>query len=761
MPTRFRLGRHPLLLQTLVGVAAFLVSGLLLHLLLKDRLTDLAHAGLRDKVALLSLGIHENLQERQRDLALLARTPGAPEALADPARARQLLRQFRAAYRWPSALHLLDAKGKVIASTDPRMEARQLGAAAWFPQGLERSTVQEDAPPAKDSPSPLVIAVPLKPAIGATAGVLATHLESDWLARLVQEALAAREGGLGVAVLDDQGHVLHQQALDALGPPATQLLAEREVEPQDGGLVGWRVEVRQSRVAALGLLAQIDRLLLGLGLAALLAFALAGVNSAWRLALPLRRLTAATRNSASVEGSPRLAFEGDAGALGELVAAVQGMALRHEQQLTAAAAREHALAQTAADKAAMLDTVYEHSPVGLHALRPDGLIVQMNQRELDWLGYEAHEVLGRRYITELMAPGYADVFGARVQVLRRGEIPPPAYTEFVCKNGSRLPVRVSSAPALGSGGELALIHSAVMDLSESSAADASRGETAGLQEALLEAISSGLMMYREDGQCVLANRAAAELIGTTVEELLQQNFHYLLSWRKTGLYAAVTRAMAGEANEILIQGASSFGKRIDSLVECVPVKQGDAPMVLLVASDVSAIASNARAMEKLAYSDALTGLPNRRAAMEQLDSEFRRARRTERAWSVLMVDVDFFKRVNDTFGHDVGDVVLQHVARVLKSSARGTDLVARLGGEEFMVLLPDTGLADARLVAEKLRAALEAHEAPTAGRVTASLGLACCRPEDANAEAVLKRADEGVYRAKAEGRNRVGEVDAA
>ena len=752
------LGRRPLLVQTLASVLVFALAGFLVHKVLQNRLTALARASLDDKVALLALGIHENLQERQRDLALLARTAGAPEAVSDPVEARQVLRQLRAAYRWPSALYLLDATGKVVASTDPRVEAQQLGATAWFRQALARSTVEETELPDNKQPAALVIAVPLKRTTGPTAGVLATRLESGWLAQLVQEVLPTREAGFSVSVLDAGARVIYQQALEILPAPSSGFRASRNVEPQDGGLTGWRVEVRQSRAAALALLAEVDRLLLGLGVLGLLVLAASGLHAALRVSFPLQRLTAKLERSAA-SGSPLAPGDVSAdGMLDKLATAISAMASRYEGQLAEAARREDALAQEVADKTAEIDTVYEHSPVGLHALRPDGLVVQMNQRELNWLGYEPHEVLGRRNITELMAPGYAEVFKARVDLLRRGEIPPTAFTEFVRKDGGRLPVRVSSAPVLNSRGELALIHSAVMDLSESRAADAARGATAGLQQALLEGIPSGLLLYREDGQCVLANRAAAELVGSTVEELLEQNFHYLISWRKSGLYAAVVRAMGGEAGEVLIQGLSSFGKRIDSLVECVPVKHGDAPMVLLVASDVSALAASARAMEKLAYSDALTGLPNRRAGTERLEAEFLRSRRSGAPWSVLMVDVDHFKRVNDTFGHDVGDLVLQHVAKVLKSSARATDLVARLGGEEFMVVLPDTNLEDARLVAEKLRAALEANPAPQAGRVTASLGLACCGTGDASAEAVLKRADEGVYRAKTAGRNRVAEA---
>lgn len=153
--------------------------------------------------------------------------------------------------------------------------------------------------------------------------------------------------------------------------------------------------------------------------------------------------------------------------------------------------------------------------------------------------------------------------------------------------------------------------------------------------------------------------------------------------------------------------------------------------------------------------DALTGLHNRMAANEQLQEEHLRYGRTGAPYAVLLLDVDHFKRVNDTFGHDAGDRVLCHIADTLLHSARATDFVARFGGEEFLLLLPETDATGAAVLAEKIRAAVEQSQAPDVGQITLSIGLATADAADAQPEAAVKRADLALYRAKAGGRNRV------
>lgn len=169
----------------------------------------------------------------------------------------------------------------------------------------------------------------------------------------------------------------------------------------------------------------------------------------------------------------------------------------------------------------------------------------------------------------------------------------------------------------------------------------------------------------------------------------------------------------------------------------------------------TAMEDTARSMRRLAHTDMLTGLPNRRACDELLSAELQRAQRYGRVFSVVMIDIDRFKALNDRFGHQAGDDVLVDLARYLGATVRGIDSVARWGGEEFVVVAPETDRADAERLAELLRAGIEQQLLAQRFRVTASLGVASYRAGDSGAELVA-RADAALYRAKYGGRNRVG-----
>jgi diguanylate cyclase (GGDEF)-like protein len=179
------------------------------------------------------------------------------------------------------------------------------------------------------------------------------------------------------------------------------------------------------------------------------------------------------------------------------------------------------------------------------------------------------------------------------------------------------------------------------------------------------------------------------------------------------------------------------------------------------ALDPGTLAQLAKAIEdaeKLTVNrDPLTGIPNRRALEESLADEMRRAKRYQRPFSLFFIDIDRFKRVNDQFGHAVGDAALKEFAAVVSRSLRPADVPSRWGGEEFVVLLPETGPESARRAAERLRETMERHSfAFRAGeRLTCSIGVSSFPSDAEGARELLKIADEALYEAKRRGRNLV------
>ncbi|MEI2416863.1 sensor domain-containing diguanylate cyclase [Orrella sp. JC864] len=165
---------------------------------------------------------------------------------------------------------------------------------------------------------------------------------------------------------------------------------------------------------------------------------------------------------------------------------------------------------------------------------------------------------------------------------------------------------------------------------------------------------------------------------------------------------------------------------------------------------LAAVHDTLQSLRQESATDPLTGLANRRGLALSMQGYLQ----SQQCYAVMAIDIDFFKRVNDTYGHDVGDRVLQHVAQVIRKNCRDSDLPCRIGGEEFLVVLPRASLDDARRAAQRLHEALAAAPTPTGETLTVSIGLAHYPDTSGHGEALLKHADAALYQAKRAGRNR-------
>ncbi|MGZ5027591.1 MAG: GGDEF domain-containing protein, partial [Methylobacter sp.] len=164
-------------------------------------------------------------------------------------------------------------------------------------------------------------------------------------------------------------------------------------------------------------------------------------------------------------------------------------------------------------------------------------------------------------------------------------------------------------------------------------------------------------------------------------------------------------------------------------------------------------------LERQAQQDYLTGLCNRRFFLEQGETELARAQRYDNELSLFMLDIDHFKAINDTYGHATGDIVLQTLSHILRETLRSIDIIGRWGGEEFVILLPETDAQEAAEIAERLREAIDHAKVTLATGLplhfTASIGIATLKEKDTNIDILLNYADEALYQAKNTGRNKV------
>lgn len=253
--------------------------------------------------------------------------------------------------------------------------------------------------------------------------------------------------------------------------------------------------------------------------------------------------------------------------------------------------------------------------------------------------------------------------------------------------------------------------------------------------------------------------ALEEWLGATPNVVEQEAANQqILARLHDALNTSVERDFEGIGGREVSRQHDGSRRHIEWRITAMGAYQHDAITLVLTQRDVTEQVENEAQLQQLATTDMLTGLVNRSQFDTTLKSELSRQDRYARPLSLIMLDIDYFKDINDCYGHDVGDRVLVEMANLLKGNLRQADYCARWGGEEFMLLVPETPLEHAVLLADKIRCVINTASFPVSGPVTASFGVVEAQPQE-SVKSIMKRVDNALYLAKEKGRDQVSPIE--
>ncbi len=415
--------------------------------------------------------------------------------------------------------------------------------------------------------------------------------------------------------------------------------------------------------------------------------------------------------------------------------------------------------QRLAEEKARLQAITETMGDGLYVIDAEGNTVFVNRAARELTGYSEAELLGKPAHDLFHCHAHNRFMPASdcpIGSVARNGTAFDGDESFVSKTGRIFPVEVSCRPLIGPSGPAGAV-----TLFRDTSAVRETLERMRLQSAALDATANAIVITDADGRIEWANPAFTALSGYPLAEAMGRNPRELV---RSGLQ---TRELYRDMWQTILSGAhwqgeivnrKKSGELYNEALDITPVldPQGEVRHFIAIKQDITERKRMESELQRLATTDPLTGIANRRHFMEQLAVELERVQRYGGPAALLMLDLDHFKHVNDSYGHATGDTVLRHCVTLTLQRLRRADIFGRLGGEEFGLLLPHTDLAGAREFAESLRQQLAATPCPGPGgpiEITVSIGIAPCAEDGRDADNILAQADRALYRAKAAGRN--------
>ncbi|HVJ21919.1 MAG TPA: diguanylate cyclase [Polyangiaceae bacterium] len=399
--------------------------------------------------------------------------------------------------------------------------------------------------------------------------------------------------------------------------------------------------------------------------------------------------------------------------------------------------------------------MFDASPVPLVVLEPDdaGLIVYANRRAAALLDVEMDRLVGSSAYEFFVN---ADERSSVVQALQsRGRVENFAVRLRTRKNWPFWAL-LSAQRTLYSGRECSVL--GLSDITAQKVAEAAVRRSERSVRALFAAAPVAMVLTNQrEMKVILANQRAADLFGVPIDQVEgQRPYDFYQNGDDRDEFVRQVN-LHGRVDGYELKLRTREGKDFWGLVSASNIEFEGDPALMTGISDITEQKVLEGQLRELATRDFLTGAYNRRHFLELCELEIGRIRRSGKPLSVCMIDIDFFKQLNDTRGHAAGDEALRVLAATCRTSLRTSDIFARYGGEEFVMLYPETTLEGAWTVTERVRDSIAAQQIQLPGggvtSITVSAGLAELAPGE-NVEGLLRRADDALYKAKSSGRNR-------
>lgn len=405
-----------------------------------------------------------------------------------------------------------------------------------------------------------------------------------------------------------------------------------------------------------------------------------------------------------------------------------------------------------------LKSLCEISPYPLLLVDDQGSILKANPRAGELFGYPEDDLVGQPVellIPEAQRGGHQLQRHAYVAQTRTGERLMRNGRDVAARtgDGTLIPVEVTLVPVDTAEGRAVV--TSVIDLRPRKALEAQLREERDLSDAIIRSLPGVFYLLDHRGRFQRWNRNLEEVTERSAEELARTPAWSLFDpVDASRIQEAIGTVFQESAFEIDAELKTPSGASIPYHFTGLRVELGGSLYLTGAGVDISARRALEADLRHQANHDALTGLVNRYRFESVLSHELTRAERYDTPLTLIMMDIDHFKTINDRFGHPVGDEVLRCFAESLKGRIRATDTLARWGGEEFMILLPQTDAHSGMLMAEAVRALVAETPMPGPGQITVSAAVTTYRDGESRHE-LLRRLDEALYRAKREGRNRV------